>query len=171
MAPARHANHQRTEKSTEVKRKLNGNFIANNINAEYDDCEGTHKVGCRLYKEEPMKTTAILLIILALVSALLVAGQDLTDRSEEPNWCYAGEPWAGRCIHDDPAIQEFFWKVGWCMAHEELGLLDTTLAICIGGPLIEPVVPSMPTETAEPTPTATEEPTPIGTEEPEPEDQ
>lgn len=61
--------------------------------------------------------------LFAIILILLSAGMILAEENE-PNWCYEGQVWGdGRCNHPDPNINDYNWRMGWLMAHCELGLL------------------------------------------------
>jgi hypothetical protein len=99
------------------------------------------------------------LVVLGVIS---VIAQDMIPRDAEPNWCFEGQPWGdGRCQHEDPAIQAYFWQAGWCMAQRENGVIQDPLWQCLGAPSptpdwanLPPVVPTVPTS-AGGTPTET----------------
>jgi hypothetical protein len=66
-----------------------------------------------------MRFPFLFVIILILLSAgIILAGEN------EPNWCYEGQTWGdGRCNHPDSNINDYNWRIGWLLAHCELGLL------------------------------------------------
>lgn len=49
-----------------------------------------------------------------------------------PNWCEPGQAWGdGRCESDDPWVEDYMWKAGWCRAMDEADLLDSSVDECI----------------------------------------
>jgi hypothetical protein len=72
-----------------------------------------------------MRFLSFALIIIILASVAVVFAEE--DRSNEPNWCFSGQAWGdGRCNHPDPYIYDYNWRMGWWMAHCELGLIPST---------------------------------------------
>jgi len=73
-----------------------------------------------------MRFIYLTLTLFILASSALVLADE---RSNEPNWCFEGQRWGdGRCNNADPYINDYNWRMGWLMAHCELGLLP--MEIC-----------------------------------------
>jgi hypothetical protein len=78
----------------------------------------------------------VLLILVAAMTIVGVYGQEAGD----PNWCDAGQPWGdGTCVHEDAAIQEYFWKAGWCMAQADAGNFTGDPENCFAALGLEPL--------------------------------
>ncbi|MEL6407558.1 MAG: calcium-binding protein [Chloroflexota bacterium] len=59
---------------------------------------------------------SVVIIILSISAAIVNAQNAVTDDSQDANWCYDGQPWENQCMHDDPALQDWYWNAGWHMA-------------------------------------------------------
>jgi len=67
-----------------------------------------------------MRKPVIILLVLISVSlfALLALAQDAPQPPDpRENWCWPGGPWGpDACRHEDPDIQDYLWRAGWCYA-------------------------------------------------------